>query len=48
MKDIMFSRRTFLGGTVALGAASLIPGKAFGAAAKPDSLFNGVQIGAIT
>lgn len=48
MKDIMFSRRAFLGGTAALGAASLIPARAFGEAAKPDSLFGGVQIGTIT
>ena len=47
-RDRLFSRRTFMGGAAALGAASLVPGKAFGADAKPDSLFGGVQIGAIT
>jgi sugar phosphate isomerase/epimerase len=32
----------------AVGAASLVPGKVFGADAKPDSKFGGVQIGVIT
>jgi sugar phosphate isomerase/epimerase len=44
---VRFSRRTFLGGMAAVGAASLVPGKVF-AAAKPDSKFGGVQIGCIT
>ena len=48
MQDGRFSRRAFLGGAAALGAASLIPGRAFGAGAKPDSKFGGVQIGCIT
>jgi len=48
MHDGQFSRRSFLGGAAALGAASLIPGRAFGADAKPDSKFGGVQVGVIT
>ena len=45
--DTIISRRTFLAGSAALGAAAMInPQKAL--AAKPDSNFNGVQIGAIT
>ena len=43
-----FSRRAFLGGAAALGAASLIPARVFGADAKPDSKFGGVQVGVIT
>jgi len=45
------SRRTFLGGAAALAASSMIPSRtaaAAAAAAKPDSKFNGVQIGVIT
>jgi sugar phosphate isomerase/epimerase len=43
------SRRAFLGGTAALAASSLIPGRlAAAAAARPDSKFGGVQIGVIT
>jgi len=43
------SRRTFLGGTAALAASSLMPSLGCAAsAAKPDSKFGGVQIGAIT
>lgn len=43
------SRRTFLGTTAALAASSAIPGRALAAAdARPDSKFNGVQIGTIT
>jgi len=43
------SRRTFIGGAAALAASSMIPGRARAAAvAKPDSNFNGVQIGVIT
>jgi len=37
-----------MGGAAALGAASLVPGRAFGVDAKPDSRFGGVQIGTIT
>ncbi len=48
LKKVCVSRRTFMGGAAALGAAGLVPGKAFGADAKPDSLFGGVQIGTIT
>ena len=48
MHDGQFSRRAFLGGAAALGAASLVPGRAFGADAKPDSRFGGVQVGVIT
>jgi sugar phosphate isomerase/epimerase len=43
-----FSRRTFLGSMAAVGAASLVPAKLFGADAKLDSKFGGVQIGCIT
>jgi sugar phosphate isomerase/epimerase len=43
------SRRTFLGSTAALATASMLPGVRPAAAAdKPDSNFNGVQIGIIT
>ncbi len=43
------SRRTFLGGAAALAASSMMPGRSLAAAgAKPDSNFNGVQIGVIT
>jgi sugar phosphate isomerase/epimerase len=49
MQDITLSRRTFIGGAAALAASSMIPGRALAAAAaKPDSKFNGVQIGVIT
>jgi sugar phosphate isomerase/epimerase len=48
MKQVSFSRRAFLGGAAALGAASFIPARALGADAKPDSVFGGVQIGVIT
>jgi len=40
------SRRTFLGGAAALAASSMMPRHA--SAAKPNSKFNGVQIGVIT
>jgi len=43
------SRRTFIGGTAALVASSMMPHRASAALAdKPDSNFNGVQIGVIT
>ncbi len=45
---VSLSRRSFLGSMAAVGAASLVPAKVFGADAKPDSLFGGVQIGVIT
>ena len=51
MKDrsTTLSRRTFIGGTAALAASSMMPNGALAAsAAKPDSKFSGVQIGAIT
>ena len=48
-QTINLSRRTFLGSTAALAASTMIPGAARAAAAeKPDSNFNGVQIGVIT
>ena len=42
------SRRTFLGSTAALAASSMMPKLALASAAKPNSKFNGVQIGIIT
>lgn len=51
MKDqnTTLSRRTFIGSTAALAASSMIPGRVFAApVAKPNSNFNGVQIGVIT
>ena len=44
------SRRTFLGTTAALAVSSMMPVRAWGAdcRSKPNSKFNGVQIGAIT
>jgi sugar phosphate isomerase/epimerase len=43
------SRRTFLAGTAALAASSMIPGRSIAASAiRPDSKFGGVQIGVIT
>ena len=43
------SRRTFIGGAAALAASSVMPGVAPAApVARPDSKFNGVQIGVIT
>ena len=48
MQNPRVSRRVFLGWTAALGAAACVPGKVFGADAKPNSVFGGVQIGAIT
>jgi sugar phosphate isomerase/epimerase len=48
-QNTTLSRRTFLGGAAALAASSVVPGRAPAAAdAKPDSNFNGVQIGVIT
>lgn len=45
----MTSRRGFLGGAAALAAGALVPGRLLGAAAaKPNSVFNGVRIGCIT
>jgi hypothetical protein len=42
------TRRAFLGTAATLAAATLLPRHAFAAAAKPNSVFNGVRIGAIT
>jgi sugar phosphate isomerase/epimerase len=42
------SRRGFIGGAAVLAASRLVPQVAMGAAAKPNSKFHGVQIGAIT
>ena len=43
------SRRTFLGTAAGLAASSMLTGRALAAAAaRPDSKFNGVQIGVIT
>ena len=47
-QSMILSRRTFLGGTVALAASSAMPNLALAAAAKPNSRFNDVQIGVIT
>lgn len=48
-KFTTLSRRSFLGGTAALAASSMIPGKLpAAAAAAPNSNFNGVQIGVTT
>jgi hypothetical protein len=44
MKNSELSRRSFIGGTAALSAATMMPNLAN--AAKPNSKFNGVQIGA--
>jgi sugar phosphate isomerase/epimerase len=47
--DDRMTRRTLLGGTVALGACALLHRSVFGAlGAKPNSVFNGVRIGCIT
>ena len=42
------SRREFIGGAAVLAASGVVSPLAIGAAAKPNSKFNGVQIGAIT
>jgi sugar phosphate isomerase/epimerase len=43
------SRRTFIGSTAALAASAMLPSRVRAvSAAKPDSNFNGVQIGVIT
>lgn len=48
-QNTTLSRRTFVGGAAALAASSMIPGRTPAASvAKPDSNFNGVQIGVIT
>jgi len=49
MNKQTMSRRIFLGGVVAAGAASIMPRRGSCAAgARPDSNFGGIQIGAIT
>lgn len=46
---IRMDRRAFLGGTAALAACGMIPREGFSAAQdRPNSVFNGVRIGAIT
>jgi sugar phosphate isomerase/epimerase len=48
-QNATLSRRTFLGSTAALAASSIMPYRALAASdAKPNSNFNGVQIGVIT
>jgi len=48
-QNTTLSRRTFIGGAAALAASSMMPGRVFAApVAKPNSNFNGVQIGVIT
>ena len=42
------SRRSFIGGAAALAASAALPHQAFAAGGKPNSKFNGVQIGTIT
>jgi len=44
----VLSRRSFMGSMAALGAVSMVPAKVFGADAKPNSVFGGVQVGVIT
>lgn len=44
----ILSRRTFIGGAAALAASAAMPSFSRSAAAKPNSNFNGVQIGIIT
>ena len=48
-QNTTLSRRTFIGGAAALAASSVMPSRASAASvAKPNSNFNGVQIGIIT
>ena len=48
-QNTTLSRRTFISGTAALAASSMMPGRASAASVvMPDSNFNGVQIGIIT
>ncbi len=48
-QNMILSRRTLIGGSAALAASSMMGYRALAAmAAKPDSVFNGVQIGIIT
>jgi sugar phosphate isomerase/epimerase len=45
---MVLSRRGFMGGAAALAASAVLPEIALGGAGKPNSKFNGVQIGVIT
>jgi len=47
-QTISLSRRTFIGGTAALAASSMMPNLATAGVAEPNSRFHGVQIGIIT
>ena len=52
-RSTIVSRREFMGGVAAIAAATIVPQRVFGrsggrGAGKPNSSFNGVQIGAIT
>jgi sugar phosphate isomerase/epimerase len=47
-QNTALSRRTFIGGTAALAASAMMPRRAAASDAKPNSNFNGVQIGVIT
>jgi sugar phosphate isomerase/epimerase len=46
--QLHISRRGFIGTTAAAAALAMAPGLSFGQSAKPNSKFNGVQIGTIT
>ena len=45
---VKLTRRSFIGGATAFATAALLPRSGSAADSKPDSNFNGVQIGAIT
>ena len=48
-QNTTLSRRTFIGGAAAVAASSMMPNQASGTLnARPNSNFNGVQIGIIT
>ena len=47
-QSTLISRRNFIGTTAAAAALAMAPRTAFGQSGKPNSNFNGVQIGAIT
>ena len=47
-KSMTVSRRGFLGATAATAAMTIVPARLFAQGAKPNSKFNGVQIGTIT
>lgn len=46
--DELTTRRAFLGSSAVLAAGSLLPRQAAAAAAKPNSVFNGVRVGTIS